>query len=65
MPLARIAIFAEHRASAKQKKSRAKFTECARTCRRDAPTKGAFGPCLSTCLDPKKKSSRRQRRKKK
>lgn len=63
MPLARIAIFAG--LSAKQKKSRTKFTECARTCRRDAPQKGSYGPCLSRCLNPKKKSAGRQRRKRK
>lgn len=65
MPLARIVLFAGH-TSPKQRKARAKFTECARVCRRDAPAKGTFGPCLSTCLDPSKKSSsRRQRRKRK
>jgi hypothetical protein len=63
MPLARIAIFAG--LSPKQKKSRAKFTECARECRRDAPTKTGYGPCLSACLNNKKSSPRRQRRRKK
>ena len=64
MPLTRIALFAG--ASVKQKKSQAKFTECARDCRRDAPQKGKFGPCLSVCMKPVGGSKkRRQRRRRK
>lgn len=61
MPLNRIAIFSG--LSSKQRKARANFTACTRTCRKDAPTKGAYGPCLRSCLNPKKKTAPRRRRK--
>lgn len=61
MPLNRIAIFSG--LSPKQKKSRTRFKECTRTCRRDSPSASAYPSCLSSCLTTKKSS--RQRRKKK
>ena len=62
MPLNRIAIFSG--LSPKQKKSRSRFTECARTCRSSSPQKGQYAGCLRDCLTTKL-VSRRQRRKKK
>lgn len=62
MPLNRIAIFSG--LSVKQRQARKNFTECTRTCRSKAPTKGAYGPCLRSCLNPKKKASKSRRKKK-
>jgi hypothetical protein len=60
MPLNRIAIFSG--LSSKQKKSRARFKECARKCRNEAPSAGAYPTCLRDCNTTK--SSHQRRRKK-
>jgi hypothetical protein len=60
MPLNRIAIFSG--LSAKQRQARTKFTACTRTCREKAPAKGKYGPCLRSCLNPKKRSSKKSSR---
>lgn len=61
MPLARIAIFAG--VSAKQKKSRQRFTQCARACRDDAPQRTAYAGCLRDCLTTKPRKRQRRKRK--
>lgn len=73
MPINRITVFENYGRSRSKTRGKAKsrarktpiqklFGDCSVSCRRDAPGRGEYGPCLSVCLRGGKKPARRRAR---